>query len=259
MQINKFEHIFLILDFGTDLWEKETFRVFNNINNYIVSLQLSNFINFPSCTRHIVKKPRISVTFLQPKLFSSLFPIYLLLQQNCLERAARMKDLRSIALCNVLYKIISKVLCNRLKHVLPALIDPGPAISHLMFADDSLFFCRATLEECTLLRNIFLKYETYSGQAINFQKSGIFFSKNVENHGRDTISNLLGVRSQSLNTGRYLGLPSLVSRNKRAIFQYIRERMWDRIQGWRGKKLSKAGKKIMIKAVAQAIPAYCMS
>lgn len=58
---------------------------------------------------------------------------------------------------------------------------------------------------------------------------------------KDAISQLLGV-SQALNTNRYLGLPSLVGRKKKAIFQYLRERMWSRIQGWRGKNLSKAGK-----------------
>jgi hypothetical protein len=38
---------------------------------------------------------------------------------------------------------------------------------------------------------------------------------------------------------------------------YLKERMWQRIQGWK-EMLSRAGKEILIKAVAQAIPTFAM-
>lgn len=62
-----------------------------------------------------------------------------------------------------------------------------------------------------------------------------------------------------LNTGRYLGLPSLIGREKRVIFTYIKDRLWKKLQGWSGRKISKIGKEVFIKSVAQAILSYCMT
>ena len=57
----------------------------------------------------------------------------------------------------------------------------------------------------------------------------------------------------------YLGLPTLVGRTKYHTFSYLKDRIWKKLQGWKGKMLSKAGKEILIKAVAQSIPTYTMS
>jgi hypothetical protein len=49
-----------------------------------------------------------------------------------------------------------------------------------------------------------------------------------------------------LDTGNYLGLPSMIGRKKREIFAYIKDRVWKMINSWRGRALSKAGKEVMI-------------
>lgn len=69
---------------------------------------------------------------------------------------------------------------------------------------------------------------------------------------------ILGVR-QLFNCERYLGLPMAVGRNKRIEFRALKERLWKRLHSWEGKSLSQAGKSILIKAVAQAIPTFVMS
>lgn len=43
------------------------------------------------------------------------------------------------------------------------------------------------------------------------------------------------------------------------IFSNIKERIWRKIQGWKEKLLSKPGKEVLIKAIAQSIPTYVMS
>ncbi|XP_057250139.1 uncharacterized mitochondrial protein AtMg00310-like [Beta vulgaris subsp. vulgaris] len=57
---------------------------------------------------------------------------------------------------------------------------------------------------------------------------------------------------------KYLGLPTYIGSSKKRVFQVIQDRVWKKLKGWKGQCLSQAGREVLIKAVAQAIPSYAM-
>jgi ribonuclease HI len=134
----------------------------------------------------------------------------------------------------------------------------GPRISHLFFADDSLLFCRSTKTQWQLLTTLLKRYEEASGQRLNSNKTSIFFSKNSSLEDKKAILEEAGIPDiQCFDT--YLGLPALVGKSRTAAFWGIIDRVRKCLSDWKLKFLSQAGKEILIKAVIQAIPAYCMS
>jgi hypothetical protein len=84
-----------------------------------------------------------------------------------------------------------------------------PSISHLLFVDDNFLFCKASVLEVTNLKHVLDTYEAASGQALNYQKSAIAYSRNTEANCRSLINNLLGV-IESTGHGKYLGLPFII-------------------------------------------------
>ena len=96
-----------------------------------------------------------------------------------------------------------------------------------------------------------------SSQKLNRGKTSIFFSKSTTKIVRVEIKEALGME-EIKHYDKYLGLPSLVGRHKKASFDYIKERVWRKLQGWEEKLLLQAGREILIKAVVQAIPTYTM-
>ncbi|XP_057250760.1 uncharacterized protein LOC130591453 [Beta vulgaris subsp. vulgaris] len=101
-------------------------------------------------------------------------------------------------------------------------------------------------------------YELSSGQKVNFDKTTLSFSKGVRDSRRGEIEQKLGVRVVEVHD-RYLGLPTTVGRSKKVITKGVKEKLWKKLQGWKGMILSKAGREVMIKAVAQSLPTYAMS
>lgn len=79
-------------------------------------------------------------------------------------------------------------------------------------------------------------------------KTTIFFSKCTSEAIRDHAKLALGVL-EIKQYEQYLELPSLVGINKKVSFNYIKERVWKKIQEWKEKLLSQAGREVLIKVV----------
>ena len=104
----------------------------------------------------------------------------------------------------------------------------GPKVSHLFFADDSLLFCRAQVGDVEKIQELLGKYERASGQKINSDKTTLFFSNNASFATKEEIKNLLGV-PEIKEYERYLGLPAVVGRRKKASLNYIKDRVWGKL------------------------------
>ncbi|GAA0168700.1 hypothetical protein LIER_23359 [Lithospermum erythrorhizon] len=144
-----------------------------------------------------------------------------------------MSEIRPISLCNIVAKIVSKVLTNRLRPVLMKIISEtqsaflpsriisdnifishevllerqeesgketpcrrilreveerkvlngirisreSPSISHILFADDTMIFCKAKVEEGIDVRRILGQYEVVSGQNVNINNVQSVFDR----------------------------------------------------------------------------------
>lgn len=134
----------------------------------------------------------------------------------------------------------------------------APAISHLLYADDCYFFFRANKSEANVMKRILGRYESISGQMINYAKSSITFSSNTREINRNEVCNQLGVVVVQ-NPGKYLGMPMCVGRRKVATFSFLAEKVEQKLQAWQSQKLSKGRKMTLLKTAAQVVPNFWMN
>lgn len=133
-----------------------------------------------------------------------------------------------------------------------------PPVHHLLFADDSLLMCKATVEESEQIISCLKLYGDASGQLINTAKSSIIFGAAISDQTKEDIKESLGI-TQEGGEGTYLGLLECFKGSKKELLNFIKEKLEGRLQGWYAKTLSMGAKEVLIKSVALALPIYAMS
>ncbi|XP_059458257.1 uncharacterized protein LOC132187840 [Corylus avellana] len=179
--------------------------------------------------------------------------------------STKVSDFRPISLCNVLYKLLAKVLANRLKVILPNIVSSNQSafISGRLISDNIL----VTYETLHTMHSRMYGRMGYMALKLDMSKAygqveWIFLEKVM---GKMSFSekwvNMVNFKpsraSQRCDT--YLGLPALVGKTRVREFQFLKDKVKRRVSDWKTKLLSQAGKEVLLKAVVQGIPTYSMS
>ena len=133
----------------------------------------------------------------------------------------------------------------------------GLAFSHLLFADDLVFFARVDYINCGAIRDVMDEFCSVSGQSISESKSKVYFSPNVDRDTRESLCDILGFSSIP-NLGKYLGFPLKHLRTSAQDFNFILDKVKQKLAEWKANMLSLAGRSILIQASSATIPSYVM-
>lgn len=87
----------------------------------------------------------------------------------------------------------------------------------------------------------------------SMEKSRIYFSANVSDYVKQEVCEKLGIQ-ETRNIRKYLGFPINHRGASTRQYNFIAERVMNKLAGWKAKFLSFAGRAVLIKFVMTAIP-----
>ncbi|XP_074309059.1 uncharacterized protein LOC141643690 [Silene latifolia] len=113
-------------------------------------------------------------------------------------------------------------------------------LTHLMFADDLLIFCKGDLKSITILMETFNVFSAATGLNISNEKSDIYLN-GVDQEVENNILRTTGFRKGSLPF-KYLGVCISHKRISRIDCNILVDKMITRIRGWNKRKISYSGR-----------------
>jgi mannosylglycoprotein endo-beta-mannosidase len=126
-----------------------------------------------------------------------------------------------------------------------------------MYADDAVVFLNPIRKDVQTFSEILFRFGQATGLVANMQKSQVAPIR-CGNIDLDSILN--GVPAVRANFPlKYLGLPLLLGRMRKADIQSIFDKIAARVTGWRGKNMGPAGRSTLVKSVMTTQPIYLLT
>ena len=130
-------------------------------------------------------------------------------------------------------------------------------ITHLCFADDLMLFCHGNTSSIRIIKKVMDEFAGTAGLIPNLSKSHIFFG-NVKGPCKRRILDVLPFVEGKLPM-KYLGIPLISTRLFTRDCKNLVERVKLKVNNWKNKTLSYAGRFQLISSVLASLPVYWAS
>ncbi|RVW27498.1 LINE-1 retrotransposable element ORF2 protein [Vitis vinifera] len=130
-------------------------------------------------------------------------------------------------------------------------------VSHLQFADDTIFFSSTREKDMMTLKNVLLVFGHISGLKVNLYKSNIYCINLEQNH-LSRLAEMLDCKTSGWPI-LYLGLPLEGNPKACGFWDPVIERISRRLDGWQKAYLSFGGRITLIQSCLTHMPCYFLS
>ncbi|KAL9674589.1 hypothetical protein QQ045_030861 [Rhodiola kirilowii] len=136
-------------------------------------------------------------------------------------------------------------------------VQNGGKLTHLQFADDTILFCKADIQEVRKIRIILNSFAVCSGLEVNLSKSRCL-GVGLEEEEVQNFADLLGCPAGSFPMN-YLGMQVGGNPGRIATWRPILQKFKLKLASWRSVNLSMAGRVVLIKSALCNLPLYYAS
>ncbi|WOL14689.1 hypothetical protein Cni_G23470 [Canna indica] len=176
-----------------------------------------------------------------------------------------MAQIRQIGLSNYIYKIFSKIIVHRLQPLMDCIISKNQcALIRGRLISDNILLAhelthhlktkqKSSSHDMAIKLDISKAFDRLEWPCL----TAILYEMEFNESFVDLVK-ILAIPTTGAQD-KYLGLPVIVNKSKKATFEFIIHMIEEKIQSSSLKLLSRAGKAVLIKSVLNAIPAYSMS